>query len=71
MFAEIDREIADQFLDAQDKGQLSQEADPLALARMVVSVTHSIAARARVGASREELSRLAEDFMTVLFPTPI
>ena len=70
MFAEMDRLIADHFLAAQDKGQLSQEADPQALARMVISVTHSIAARARVGASRRELSRLAKDFMGVLFPAP-
>ena len=70
MFAEMDRLIADHFQVAQDKGQLSQKVDPQALARMVISVTHSIAARARVGASREELSRLAKDFMAVLFPAP-
>ncbi len=71
IFAEIDRGIADHFLVAQDKGQLSQETDPQALARMVISVTHSIAARARVGASRGELSRLSKDFMAVLFPSPV
>ncbi len=70
MFAEMDKVIADQFLAAQDKGQLPPAADPQALARMVISVTHSIAARARVGASRKELSRLGKDFMRVLFPAP-
>lgn len=71
MFAEMDQVIADQFLAARDKGQLSPTADPQALARMVISVTHSIAARARVGASRKELSRLGRDFLAVLFPSPI
>ncbi len=69
MFAETDRVVADRVRAAQDKGQLSQESDAQALARMIVSITHSFAARARVGTSREELSRLAKDFMTVLFPT--
>ena len=68
MFAEADRVIADRFLVAQDQGQLSQGSDPHALARMVISITYSFATRARVGASRGELSRLAKDFMAVLFP---
>lgn len=68
MFEETDQVIAGQFQAAQDKGQLPQGADPEALARMVISVTHSIAARARVGASPGELSRLGQDFMGVLFP---
>ncbi len=71
MFGEIDRVIADRFRLARENGQLSQESDPRALARMIVSLTHSFATRARVGASRRELSRLAKDFMAVLFPTPI
>ncbi len=68
MFVDSDRVIADRFQVAQDKGQLPQGSDPQSLARMTVSITHSIAARARVGASREELSRLAGDFLAVLFP---
>ena len=71
IFAETDKAIADRFLLAQDEEQLSQESNPQALARMIVSITHSFAARARVGASRKSLSRLAKDFMAVLFPTPI
>ena len=69
IFAETDRVIADRFLVAQDEGQLSQESDPHALARMIISITHSFAARARVGASRRALSRQAKEFMAVLFPT--
>ena len=70
MFAETDRVIADRFLVARDDGQIPPGSDPRALARMVISVTHSFAARARVGTSRKMLSRLAKDFMAVLFPTP-
>lgn len=70
MFTESDRTIADRFLVAQDKGQLSEELDPLALARMIVSITHSFAVRARVGTSREVLTRLAKQFVAVMFPTP-
>lgn len=69
MFADTDRAIADYFQAAQDDGRLSDEHDPQALARTVISITHSIAIRARAGASRKQLSVLANDFMAVLFPT--
>ena len=70
MFAETDRIISDHFLVAQDNGQLSRGSDPEALARMTISITHSFSTRARVGASRKELSRLGKKFLAVLFPTP-
>jgi len=69
MFADTDRAISDYFRAAEDEGRLSHEHDPQALARMVISITHSIATRARVGASRKQLSVLVNDFMAVLFPT--
>jgi AcrR family transcriptional regulator len=68
MLAETDRVIADRFLAAQGQGQISRDSDPRALARLVISITHSFATRARFGAGRKELSRLAKDFMAVLFP---
>lgn len=71
MFAETDRVIADRFLVARDQGQIPAGSDPDALARMVISITHGFATRARVGANPGELSRLARDFLAVLFPTPI
>jgi len=71
MLAETDRVVADRFIAAQDQGQISRKSDPRALARMVISITHSFATRARFGASRKELSRLAKDFMALLFPKPI
>ena len=69
MFADTDRAITDYFRAARDDGRLSDEHDPQALARTVISITHSIAIRARAGASRKQLSVLANDFMAVLFPT--
>ena len=71
MFADTERAITDYFRAARDDGRLSGEHDPQALARMVISITHSIATRARAGASREQLTVLADDFMAVLFPTTI
>lgn len=70
IFSETDRVIADHFRLAQDQGQLSPKSDPRALARMTISMTHSFAARARVGASRAKLSSLAKEFVAVLFPAP-
>ena len=69
IFAETDRGMTDYFRAAQDDGRLSDDHDPQALARMVISITHSIATRARAGASRKQLSVMTNDFMAVLFPT--
>jgi AcrR family transcriptional regulator len=68
IFTETDRVIADHFKAAQRSGQLFEGASPDSLARMTFSITHSFAARARVGASRKELSHLAKALMAVLFP---
>jgi hypothetical protein len=35
---------------------------------MVLSVSHSIATRARAGAGRQELATMSDDFVTLLFP---
>ena len=68
MFADTDRAITDYFEAAKDDGRLPGEHEPQALARMVSSVTHSVATRARAGASRKQLSVMVDDFMAVLFP---
>lgn len=68
LFADTDQAISEYFSAAQDDGRLSDHHDPRALARMVISITHSIATRARAGASREQLSVVADDFMATLFP---
>jgi TetR/AcrR family transcriptional regulator, copper-responsive repressor len=53
---------------ACNDGQLPGEADPESLARMITSVMHSLAARARAGGSRKELSALAQNFLNLLLP---
>ncbi len=68
-FAATDQVVAEFFLAAQDQGQLSKGSDPYVMARLTVSMTHSFAIRARAGASRDELSLLARDFLAVLLPS--
>ncbi len=70
MFAQTDQAIADRIQDAQENGLTSRIHDPKTLANMVVSVTHSIATRARSGASPAELAKLADSFIEVFFPQP-
>ncbi len=60
--------IAERIVAAQNEGQLPLDPDADSLARMIVSVMHSLAALARIGASRRELSHLAQSFLGVLFP---
>lgn len=67
MFTRTDAAIADRLRADLNKLEAPASQDPDALARMVVSVTHSIATRARIGASRKELSSMADDFMAALF----
>lgn len=68
MVAQTDDAIARRLRLAQDEGQLSQQVNPHSLARMILSIIQSLALRARIGASRDELSALAKDFIMVLFP---
>jgi AcrR family transcriptional regulator len=69
MFTATDAAIARR-LAAHHDAESSVIHDPEGLARMAHSVTHSIMTRARAGASRDELSRVADLFMAVLFPQP-
>ncbi len=69
MFTHTDAAIA-RHLAANRDADAPQLHDPEELARMAHSVTHSIMTRARAGASRPELSQIAESFMAVLFPQP-
>ncbi|MGI9657781.1 MAG: TetR/AcrR family transcriptional regulator, partial [Gaiellaceae bacterium] len=68
MYSRADASIAERFRANQEEGSFPAEHDPDALARMVHSVIHSIRVRARAGATRKELTAIADDFMTVLFP---
>ena len=69
MFAKGNQVVAEFFHAAQELGQLPKGSDPCAMARMTISMTHSFAIRARVGASRDELSQLGRDFLAVLLPS--
>jgi AcrR family transcriptional regulator len=52
----------------QKTGQLPNYPTAEKLAKMIVSVTHGLVARARMGANRNELSGLAADFLDTLVP---
>jgi AcrR family transcriptional regulator len=69
MFKRTDKAIARR-LDASQVTDDSSNRQSPELARMAHSVTHSIMTRARAGASRDELTQLAQSFMAVLFPRP-
>jgi len=69
MFTKTDAAIARR-LQANQEGAAPGIDDPEGLARMAHSVTHSIMTRARAGAGHEELTDIADTFMTVLFPQP-
>lgn len=70
IFAHTDNAIADHLRGVELECDPTTADDHLALAAMAVSVTHSIAMRARSGASRAELIKLADNFLQVLFPQP-
>ena len=69
MFTKTDSAIARR-LQANQEDNATGIDDPEGLARMAHSVTHSIMTRARAGAGHEELTDIADTFMTVLFPQP-
>ena len=60
--------VSDRLRTARDAGGLPNDTDPDDLARMITAVMHSLAARARAGADRKELSRLARNFLDLLIP---
>lgn len=67
MFSRTDIALA-RHLRANQVGDASNIHEPETLARLAHSLTHSIMTRARAGASRSELSDIADSFMKVLFP---
>ena len=69
MFSRTDIAIA-RHLKTNHDSEISNIQEPETLARMAHSVTHSIMTRARAGASRSELSAIADSFVKVLFPQP-
>ncbi|HEV2815616.1 MAG TPA: TetR/AcrR family transcriptional regulator [Allosphingosinicella sp.] len=62
----LERAMARRFEKAIDEGQLGPEADPQALAMIMVANHYELAARARAGYSRAELRALADRALAVV-----
>lgn len=67
IFAKTDQIIIDFFKSLKQDGSLSSGSDPQLIAHMLLAVTHSLAARARVGESREKLEIMAKEFVSGFF----
>lgn len=64
----VDGLLEAKFAEAQANGQFPPDADPRAAAAVAQGVLHSIAIRARAGASRASLERLAEQAVRLICP---
>jgi AcrR family transcriptional regulator len=62
----IDADFEARFRLAQDKGELKRDADPATLAILASATMHTIAIRARAGASRAELREVARKAVNVI-----
>jgi AcrR family transcriptional regulator len=62
----FDRDFEERFQAARDKGELKEGADPAALAVLATATMHTIAIRARAGATRDDLKRLARKAVSVI-----
>jgi len=60
--------VADRVAAEQEAGRMSRTPDAASFAKMVVSITHGLVARARVGSSRREISELADNYVDLLVP---
>jgi AcrR family transcriptional regulator len=65
-FQKFDADFAKRFREAQDDGELPDEADPAALALLATATMHTIAVRARAGTPRAELRELARKAVKVI-----
>jgi AcrR family transcriptional regulator len=62
----IDADFEARFRLAQEKGELKRDADPATLAILAAATMHTIAIRARAGASRAELMEIARKAVDVI-----
>jgi TetR/AcrR family transcriptional regulator, copper-responsive repressor len=65
-FQTFDADFEARFRTAREKGELKDDADPAALALLATATMHTIAIRARTGASRAELKELARKAVGVI-----
>ncbi|MEP4378368.1 MAG: TetR/AcrR family transcriptional regulator [Alphaproteobacteria bacterium] len=63
--------VAERVAAEQKTGRISKTPDAASFAKMVVSITHGLVARARVGSSRKEISDLAENYVDLLVPPSV
>ena len=67
----IDTDFEARLRTARDKGELTNDADPAALAILASATMHSIAIRARAGTSRAELREIARKAVRVICGDPV
>jgi AcrR family transcriptional regulator len=60
VFADLDAGLASRLRKAQADGEIAANADPVMLGKIAAAVVHSLALRARAGASRGELEAMAD-----------
>jgi len=66
VLSDADRALGARIKLARDAGELPPAADPRALAALAASGTLALSIRARAGAPRRELRRLAQTFVTAV-----
>jgi len=64
----VDKEFERRIALSADRGELPRDADPQALAEMASAILHTLAIRARYGATRDELRHLAERSLAYILP---
>lgn len=65
-FQSFDSDFEARLRTAQEKGELKKDADPAALAVLATATMHTIAIRARIGATRADLTALARKAVKVI-----
>ena len=67
MFSEAEQAFTHHINQASKNKKLPNDIEPARLARLVLSASHSLAIRARIGAGQAELEQISHDFMSMLF----
>jgi AcrR family transcriptional regulator len=65
-FAELDKAFASCFRRAKEKGELPDNADPLALSQLASATIHTLAVRARARLPRKELETIVKGALDVM-----
>ena len=65
-FTELDKAFANCFRQAKEKGELSEMADPVALAQLASATVHTLAIRSRARVPRKELEAIVKGAIDVM-----